>query len=218
MIITCPACRTRYLIDDHSLGGAAGRTVRCANCGHTWHQAPEPPKPPEVLRIDPAPAEPPLDVPPRPGAERPLPQRRGRRGLAAVVWLVLLLLLAAAILAVIIGRDQVVAMWPRSARFYALAGLSIEKPGAGLEIRGIVPKRTADGLIINGEIVNIAKDARDVPKLRVVLRDAKNREVRSKIVELGKSRLLPGEIERFTTPFAHPPDTAIGVFVEFVSS
>ena len=39
MIVTCPACTTRYLVDPRALGDA-GRVVRCANCSKTWHQTP----------------------------------------------------------------------------------------------------------------------------------------------------------------------------------
>jgi len=38
MIISCPACATRYNIDPAVLGDD-GRRVRCANCGHNWIQA-----------------------------------------------------------------------------------------------------------------------------------------------------------------------------------
>jgi predicted Zn finger-like uncharacterized protein len=36
MIVTCPACETRYLVDDAALGDAGGRRLRCASCGHLW--------------------------------------------------------------------------------------------------------------------------------------------------------------------------------------
>ncbi|MEY3703649.1 MAG: hypothetical protein RLZZ561_1269 [Pseudomonadota bacterium] len=67
MILTCPACETRYLIADGAIP-AAGRQVRCASCKHSWFQpGPEesqrqaeelplpPPTPPEAA-IAPAPS------------------------------------------------------------------------------------------------------------------------------------------------------------------
>jgi len=50
MIITCPACSTRYRVSDTSIG-TDGRTVKCARCGHRWHQ--ETP-PAEVAEPEPA--------------------------------------------------------------------------------------------------------------------------------------------------------------------
>ena len=41
MIVTCPACETRYVVDDAALGGAAGRRLRCASCGNSWRYSPE---------------------------------------------------------------------------------------------------------------------------------------------------------------------------------
>ena len=41
MILTCPACGTRYVIKDGTIP-VGGRQVRCASCKHRWHQDPEP--------------------------------------------------------------------------------------------------------------------------------------------------------------------------------
>jgi len=40
MILTCPACSTRYVVKDGTIP-PSGRQVRCAACKHSWHQDPE---------------------------------------------------------------------------------------------------------------------------------------------------------------------------------
>ena len=55
MILTCPRCATRYLVDADQLW-TTGRTVQCDDCGQRWRAtgsgerappSPEPPPPPE---------------------------------------------------------------------------------------------------------------------------------------------------------------------------
>lgn len=41
MILTCPACDTKYVVKDGAIP-PAGRQVRCASCKHSWHQNPDP--------------------------------------------------------------------------------------------------------------------------------------------------------------------------------
>src|SRR5271165_5510859 len=144
VILACPTCRTRFLVDEQELDRPAGRTVRCASCGHTWRRPPplitrdrEPLAPPAAPRIGPG-----LAVPPRPGPlPAPPPERRPHRRLA-MGWGVLgvvLVLLALAILAAIVARKEVVAIWPGAARLYALAGLPAAPAGPGLELAKIAP-------------------------------------------------------------------------------
>ena len=40
MILTCPACDTKYVVKDDAIP-PGGRQVRCASCKHSWHQDPD---------------------------------------------------------------------------------------------------------------------------------------------------------------------------------
>jgi predicted Zn finger-like uncharacterized protein len=225
MILSCPLCRTRYRVDEEALRGQSGRTVRCAHCGHTWHQAALP-KAAEnagpansvgwiepALEVPPRPATT-LEVPPRQRAVPEPPRRRSRWG--ALRWLVVAVLLVLAVLAgVVVARGAVVALWPPAARLYALAGFAAEAPWTGLKIDKLVPSRTLDGLVIEGDIANNGKATQDLPRLRVALRDASEKEVQFKIVDPPQPRLAPGAVAHFKTPFDHPDEAAKGVVVTF---
>ena len=233
MILTCPACAIRYRVAEQEFTDAPGRTVRCANCGHSWYEArsaqPEPTDPgpsgvpvtghgsvgeEPVFAAAPQPAER-LAAPPR---RQPAPPRKAGRGWAAasrvVAIVVVLMALAAAGLFI---RRHIAAVWPSAARLYVSTGQSPTPSGTGLVIGKIAPSRTAEGLMINGEIANLGSAARDVPRLRVALQDAAGKEVQFETVDPPKQRLQPGEVAHFETPFAHPPDAATGVVVTFAS-
>ena len=130
---------------------------------------------------------------------------------------VIVAVLVFAILAAIIARKQIAAMWPGAARLYALAGLPAAAPGPGLELAKIAPTRTAEGLVIEGDITNTGSTARDVPRLRVALRDPAEKETQSKIIDPPTARLGPGETAHFKTSFDHPDEAATGVLVTFAT-
>jgi predicted Zn finger-like uncharacterized protein len=216
VILACPACRIRYLVDEQDLNRPAGRTVRCASCGHTWRQ----PQPLVIRDREPMTRiEPELGVPPRPG---PLPvpapqQRRPRRRstLNRVVIASVLVLLVLAVFATIVARGEVIAVWPATARLYALLGLPAMPSGPGLELGEVIPARTSDGLIVEGDITNAGNTARAVPRLRVALRDPNEKEIQFKIIDPPTARLGPGESAHFKTTFDNADETAT-VKVSFV--
>jgi predicted Zn finger-like uncharacterized protein len=229
MVVSCPVCRTRYLVEEKVLRGRAGRTVRCASCGHSWHQAapPEPLLNEDAARLEAPRIEPALDVPPRPAGiggpilevpPRGRPPRTRRSRWATIRWLLLALLFVLAIVAgIVVARGAVVAIWPPAGRLFALAGVPAEPLGAGLKIDNLVPARTPGGLLIEGDITNTRSTARELPMLRVALHDAGDKEVQFKIVDPQQRRLAPGAAVHFKTPFDHPDVAATGVVVTFAA-
>ena len=130
---------------------------------------------------------------------------------------IILVLMVLAVLTGIFVRHHLATVWPPAGRLYASVGLPVELAGAGLAIEKIAAVRTDDGLMINGEIADRGSAPEDVPRLRVALQNADEKEVQFEIVDPPKAQLRPGEIVHFATPFVHPADAATGVVVTFAS-
>jgi hypothetical protein len=157
-----------------------------------------------------------LEVPPRPGPlPAPAPQRPSPRR-PRVGWIAfgaVFMALGLAVLVLIVVRNEAVARWPATARLYALVGLPVAAPGLVLD--KITPARTAEGLVIEGDITNPGNTAREVPRLRVALRDPAQTETQFKVIDPPAARLGPGETAHFITSFDHPDEGATGVVVTF---
>jgi predicted Zn finger-like uncharacterized protein len=211
MIVTCPACTTRYLVDPRALGDA-GRVVRCANCSKTWHQTPPEDRP---RLLDLAPAEGVPDFTTGPAQLPALPRRR--LPVATVISAVLVITIAAAAIAGIAAREQVVAFWPPATRLYTMVGLPVQPPGIGLELRKTTPAFTTENgvrtLIVEGEVANVSQIARNVPTLKVVLRDRDGGELQTLHFDVAEQRLLPGASVPFRTSIPQPNPTATSVLV-----
>ncbi|MDX2101067.1 MAG: hypothetical protein EAZ99_01285 [Alphaproteobacteria bacterium] len=219
MIVTCPNCASRYLVDPQVLG-ADGRKVRCANCGHVWHQTP----PPDMAK--------PVDLAPPVTEPRPLPEGSNlpampeedaprRRG-TMIGWLVFLVVVFGTAAGLIVGRQQVVAAWPPAARLYGLIGLDdVSVAGAGLEIRDPESQRV-DGvdssvLVVQATIANISSRPRAVPEIRVVARNAQRQDLKVWTFSSGIPALLPSDRASFRRELADPPEGAAELAITFAT-
>lgn len=229
MILTCPECSTRYLIEPTVLG-AAGRTVRCSKCDNTWTQAPaEDEAAPVEATEDLNPAaeagaeEIPADaateeVDPyeaarerrarRTAAAAPADSRKPRSRAAAVMWTLLIMSMVGVLGAGFVLRDNVIQMWPAAEQLYQMVGLERAAPGAGLGFRNVSWKAGRNGddrlLTIKGEVTNISKDVLTVPDIQGVLFDKNNRELQRWTFTAPEGRLLPGENVAFSTELKNP--------------
>jgi predicted Zn finger-like uncharacterized protein len=214
MIVTCPVCSTRYVVDPRAIS-AAGRLVRCASCAHTWHQMPQDDEGPR--RIELTAPEPVVEHAPPGRVQLPaLPRRKSR--LPALLWTLYFLVL----LGLIGGglwwaRDQVVAYWPPAARYYDLLGVPAPPAPSELEIQKLATSRDLqDGLetlVIQGEVVNVSKTPRKLPKLKVILQDGDKHELQSWSFDVTDDQVPPGGVVPFRTSVSQPSAAVRGVVV-----
>ena len=226
MIITCPSCATRYKVDPARIG-ARGRRVRCTSCALVWMQEPPPDLPMPVPPlgspgIDDAAAGSAAGIAARLEAHRRAAERdaRSRRRGRAAGWLFLVLVVGTVFAVGAVARDEVVRVWPRAERIYALLGAAPVQPGQGLRIRvlqhGDVAEGAGTAFVVRGEVTNTSGQARDVPKLRATLRSADATELASVTFSAAQARLLPGETAPFLTRIDRPPPEAVAIDIHFV--
>jgi predicted Zn finger-like uncharacterized protein len=228
MILACPSCATRYFTDDGAVGDT-GRTVRCAACGHSWFVAPdgetaeappspEPAKPKGPTRAD---VERARRAEVRPHEQmRARIQARGRRAAVAGVakaWIGVGALFAAGLGVCIVNRASIVEAWPKSASAYAMVGLKVN--AFGLDFFEVKAARTYRGLtpvlMVEGEVRNVGKRARNAPAVRVALRDKKGKEIYHWDATIDALTIKPGEAAPFKASLGNPPPGAYAVVLTF---
>jgi predicted Zn finger-like uncharacterized protein len=219
MILTCPACTTRYAIDPASLG-AGGRKVRCVKCQHVWHQAPPEDMPRRVeLTTEPVLAG--AGVAPDRVVLPPRPRQRAAEstglGFGLLVFLVVLFGLVAAV--GYLGRERIVEEWPAARDIYALVGLETAGLGEGLELSNInFVRQTVDNqdiLTVEGDILNTTQDVVGVPNLIATLRNEKNQWLFDWVFRIDRAALQPGESAHFATTTKNPPEESKRITITF---
>jgi predicted Zn finger-like uncharacterized protein len=211
MILTCPQCSTRYHVDAAAIGTAA-RTVRCTNCGQRWSVKP-PADTPQVVEFGP----PTLAMAPhmRPATA----PARAQNGTSPSLfgWLVAVLVMLV-LASAVIGRDEIAATFPATARLYQDLNLPVT-PELGLKFEDVTSARLEEGgiavLVVEGAIVNPTRHERPVPPVRVTLLDGGGRQVQEELFRAKEQHLEPGARTSFSGRVVSPVDSARNFSVTF---
>lgn len=217
MIVTCPSCSTRFRVDPARVG-SAGRRLKCGRCAHVWHYTRDDRLAPDASRADPplGGAAPDLDLDRRtdremvPAGHFPVfhERRRPRYGMV-LGWAMLFLALGALVSSLYHFRDAIAARSEAAANIYAGLGL-VEIPSAeGFELRGVATDFDDAGeppsIAVSGELVNTTSGPRTTPRIRLVLYDNADREVKSLLLDVDDTKLGAGEMSRFDWRIDNPP-------------
>ena len=211
MILTCPSCATRYLIDPAALG-ETGRMVRCARCSHSWTERPPVDMPKQVDVLPPPERVTPLP----PGSNLPALNNAPRRQ-GWIEWVALVLVIAGIGASGYFARDKIIETWPEAALIYARLGLGEEAVVIGIELRNVKQSTSIvnDQTVVNltGEIFNISDRNQAVPKVIADIMDKNRNVIRTWIVTPRSNQLLPGEKTEFDDDYADPPKEAVQISV-----
>ena len=232
MILTCPACATRYFVAD-GVVGAGGKSVRCAGCHHRWMAYPGADTESELELGAPMKA----DAEPQDAAAEPEPvlvrpaaqtarairqkvetQKTVRSAIAnGVVWAGIAASFAAIIAVSIIFRVDVVRLAPRTASAYAAVGLPVN--AVGLVFEGVSAKPGLqdghDALVVSGAVRNVEKRAVASPLLAIKILDKAGHQIAVHMTDPGTAPIAPGQVHNFVVSLVDPPAAANDVEVAF---
>ena len=159
MVITCPNCSKRYLVEDMNLS-LRGRQVQCAACQHTWFYIPTQ----ETLDLN-------QDATDALGLHR---TQKNDRTKSALGWVFLALSILTILMALFIGRHSVMQLWPHTTKVYKVLGLQLPENLDDLKIEGLRPmiEPTPHGqkVFLTGTIINEGSQAHEIKKLTIYVK------------------------------------------------
>jgi predicted Zn finger-like uncharacterized protein len=230
VIVSCPACATRFSLDA-SLLGPNGRMVRCAKCSHRWRQeAPAPIEPlpaiePETL------AEPPQMAPglaallsgrdqERPAAHVVVPPKlrpaQPKRKVGVWPWILLLGILCGLAVAAYIYQGPIARMFPATQDLYGLLGIGDSDPARVLQIGNLKSEQRSGFLSVRGDVFNPSDYPMKVPPLMLTAQDENGTALGAAFMfRTQEAQVAPGETITFRIPFENPPKGMKGFTVTF---
>ena len=221
MIVSCPACATRFTLDA-SLLGPNGRNVRCAKCGHRWRQEPAAPieplppveleRPAEVAQMapglaallsgreQPKPAPAPVMVPPKLRPARP------KRKVGIWPWILLLGILCGLAVAAYIFQGPIARMFPAAQDIYSKFGIGESDATRVLQIGNLKSERRSGILSVRGDVFNPSEYPLKMPPLQLTALDGNDAPLGDAFMfRTRESEIAPGETITFRIPFENPP-------------
>ena len=159
MIITCPNCSKRYLVEDGSID-KVGRQVQCVSCDSAWFFKPNPAAK-ELDQVH-------LDL---------IGVRSSAQNSSAGInlgWLLLFITVFILGVGAFVARQPIMQYWPTSHVFYQTIGLGLAPSQEGLQFDNlrpmIEPTEHGQRLLLTGTILNEGNDVREVEALSVIVK------------------------------------------------
>jgi predicted Zn finger-like uncharacterized protein len=227
MILTCPQCATRYLLPADSLA-PEGRRVKCTNCAEVWFQLPDEDELyasqggqyddiPDSVKPLPEGSSLPAIPEFMADEEEETPRRRvnvpkgylASGGVFAGVLGLLLLM-----------PGFFMKAWPATTVFYETIGYDVQLPGDGLAFDKIraeaVSGEHGDAIKVQGLVINLTKELREVPVIEASLQDAGGATLESWVVEMPEGALAGESAVPFTSDHQAVVQNGEKVNVRFV--
>ena len=145
--------------------------------------------------------------------------RRDRTRAAVIVWGATGAALAASASGMVMFRQDVAELWPRSASAFAALGLDVNV--YGLEFYDLAVERDFNGatpvLVVSGEVRNIGRDDKAVPPVRISLRDGNSHEIFELVNAITDQPVAAGAAVPFQIRVENPPTDAVDLEATFAS-
>ena len=220
MIITCPECKTRYIIKSEKLG-VGKKQVKCAKCEHQWIVSPMPEE--EDMKKPPLPPIARLDgfTNDLKSEQKELNSKINKK--KNIVLFMFFLSLLSSIASFFVFKDKILEIEPQLKSVYELIGVELpkeEKTFSGLEIKDVERELTEGEnlsvLSFSGIIVNNSDVEVPVPNVKVQLFDEGNVLLDDWIAQPENKTLKPGETTTWICRFYNAQLSQISQFKTFL--